>query len=929
MKQIFTLCFFMLLVANTAIYSECLTADGIGTFEGTTPLEFWYNATEGNASFQIETVDVYAGSQSLKVDVTTPSSWQVRMFNKPTCYFDMELGETYTVSFAAKGNVGANLSVFLMKHTTNDVTENIVLDSNDWKTYQIDMTPTLSTDSARLKINFTDVGAYYIDNISVKKKPTNWYVSPSGTNNLNGDNGQSTAAPFKTIQYAIGNAWQAGDTIFVMNGTYRNTNYGTGSLNNNAVVSLSNPNIVGQEDGWLIIRNYPGHQPKIQFDGAGGFVGSGQSYLEISGFEIEGPNQNINYTEAFANRLIQDNYYSGRGITIWSGHHINIHDNLIHDCPNSGIRVNNGDYCDISNNEVYNNTWWSSNAESAIVFATSLDIDTKDTIKMVITKNLVYDNYNNVPYYNSTYTGEDSDYGTAAQDYIIDGSGCYITRNKDTYFYGWFYFANNICYGNGINGLVVHKSDRAIVSNNTCYMNGAVPLSSGRQASSGITINASSYVKMFNNISWPRFETDSGYKIYNAASSQFLEASNNILANGLSDFTAAQYTFADPQFIDTANFDLRLQETSPAVDAGIVHIDLPLDDFSDNLRDATPDIGAYEFICTTGAACDDNDICTINDVFDENCNCVGTFQDTDNDGVCDAEDICPDGDDNIDENGNGIPDFCDVAECTYSVGNFNNFNSKWKLWQDGGSDCRRSANDAPYSSGGVGRSVRLRDNTNSSIMTTKNMNLTNYEELTINFTYYTRSMDNSNEDFWFQISLDGGATFTTLEEWNQGDEFENDQRYYDQVVVMGPFTANTKLRFRCDASANNDVVYIDDVEINVCTSANNNLSASPFMTQNANAKNKTQAVQQSLDEENSIIVYPNPFSENINIELKDMGENKTAIIEIFDMNGSSLKKESFYNQKNIQLNDLNLQVGQYILRIIVGEKVKIQKIIKF
>ena len=108
-------------------------------------------------------------------------------------------------------------------------------------------------------------------------------------------------------------------------------------------------------------------------------------------------------------------------------------------------------------------------------------------------------------------------------------------------------------------------------------MNGAVPLSSGRQASSGITINASSYVKMYNNISWPRFETDSGYKIYNAASSLFIEASNNILANGLSDFTASQYTFADPQFVDAANFDLRIQETSPAIDAGLVHIDLPLD----------------------------------------------------------------------------------------------------------------------------------------------------------------------------------------------------------------------------------------------------------------------------------------------------------------------------------------------------------------
>ena len=41
-----------------------------------------------------------------------------------------------------------------------------------------------------------------------------------------------------------------------------------------------------------------------------------------------------------------------------------------------------------------------------------------------------------------------------------------------------------------------------------------------------------------------------------------------------------------------------------------------------------------------GTTCDDNDACTINDVYDADCNCAGTYQDSDNDGVCDAEDLC-------------------------------------------------------------------------------------------------------------------------------------------------------------------------------------------------------------------------------------------------------------------------------------------------
>jgi hypothetical protein len=42
-----------------------------------------------------------------------------------------------------------------------------------------------------------------------------------------------------------------------------------------------------------------------------------------------------------------------------------------------------------------------------------------------------------------------------------------------------------------------------------------------------------------------------------------------------------------------------------------------------------------------GSSCNDGDACTVNDVLDANCNCAGTFQDTDSDGVCDANDNCP------------------------------------------------------------------------------------------------------------------------------------------------------------------------------------------------------------------------------------------------------------------------------------------------
>ena len=66
------------------------------------------------------------------------------------------------------------------------------------------------------------------------------------------------------------------------------------------------------------IQNFPGHSPVIEFDGAGGISMSGVARIEISGLEIKGPNQKITKAQAQADRLLHSNYFSGRGIAVWS-----------------------------------------------------------------------------------------------------------------------------------------------------------------------------------------------------------------------------------------------------------------------------------------------------------------------------------------------------------------------------------------------------------------------------------------------------------------------------------------------------------------------------------------------------------------------------------------------------------------------------------
>ena len=65
--------------------------------------------------------------------------------------------------------------------------------------------------------------------------------------------------------------------------------------------------------------------------------------------------------------------------------------------------------------------------------------------------------------------------------------------------------------------------------------------------------------------------------------------------------------------------------------------------------------------CLLNESCDDGIACTVNDSLDENCNCIGEeLPDTDGDGICNELDQCPDQNDNIDNNQNGIPDCLEI-----------------------------------------------------------------------------------------------------------------------------------------------------------------------------------------------------------------------------------------------------------------------------
>ena len=455
-----------------------------------------------------------------------------------------------------------------------------------------------------------------------------------------GNNGLETS-PFQTINRAISEV-EAGGTVYVMEGTYRNQNYGTVDPSTNT--NMSNPHVVtinksGLENNYITLKNYPGHSPVIEFDGKGGIqIANDMNYIIVDGFEVIGPSQAINYDMAMDNRAYKvtvaedgdettnynHSYFSGKGI--WGGygahHHIIIRNNIVHDTPGSGIRFNDSDHITIENNTVYNTTWWTSSASSAVVYAETIassEADNGTDIKMIIRGNLVYNNWNRIPFYVTQLPdnsgNENPDYGTADYDSIVDGQGLYVTRSDPSY-NGTFLFENNVCVNNGKNGINFDNSlaASAIIRNNTIYFNGVheyiqdLSVAEGNpshrgQNVAGIKSNKVLNSTVVNNIVITRPLEDAPSYYENGFTALQLNqvsgnriANNNLFLNGSYAWPATSennIVNQDPLFvsspsvvngpIDISATDFSITLNSPVIDAGDPSY-TPENDFLGNSR---------------------------------------------------------------------------------------------------------------------------------------------------------------------------------------------------------------------------------------------------------------------------------------------------------------------------------------------------------
>jgi len=186
-------------------------------------------------------------------------------------------------------------------------------------------------------------------------------------------------------------------------------------------------------------------------------------------------------------------------------------------------------------------------------------------------------------------------------------------------------------------------------------------------------------------------------------------------------------------------------------------------------------------------------------------------------GGADPE-ICDDG---LDNDNDGATD-CADSDCSGDPAcnggwvqlSQDDFESGWGSYTAGGADARLSATDSRYAHGGT-YCVRIRDDSGaaSSFYTTGDLDLGGYSQLEVDFWFQAVSMENG-EDFF--VELWDGSSWNIVATFASGSDFSNNT-FYNPVVNIDPGTygnpSNAKLRFRADASAKNDQVYIDDITV--------------------------------------------------------------------------------------------------------------------
>ncbi len=390
----------------------------------------------------------------------------------------------------------------------------------------------------------------------------NLYVGPGGSD---ANSGGSTDQAWRSFQHA-GGQLQAGDTLWVLEGTYDGFSMG----------------VQGRSDAWIRIANFPGATPLVDAGDGNGAHLNDASYLEIRGLEFKG--------DAATN---QNPFAIGMLIT-GDSHHLRVVRNQVHDFGAGGIiTFLSGDHLEFYHNTIYNNANWNPDQHSGMSLLGLVNDGSPadgNGYNNYVVGNLIYNNEVKV---------KTSQFGGGTR--VTDGNCFVMDVTLESNYTGRTLFGSNICVDNGGRGTQVYKSAKVDVVNNTFYQNMRTPDVAG--IGSEVMAYDSEDVRFANNLIISRdgvlpltagltnpvaFQNNLTVGTRNPAK----DPSDRHLASGTRVLTAPSTNPAD---LTAANFTPH--SSSVALDRGVADYmaALPVD-FAGNARLAgnKPDNGALE-----------------------------------------------------------------------------------------------------------------------------------------------------------------------------------------------------------------------------------------------------------------------------------------------------------------------------------------------
>jgi len=278
-----------------------------------------------------------------------------------------------------------------------------------------------------------------------------------------------------------------------------------------------------------------------------------------------------------------------------------------------------------------------------------------------------------------------------------------------------------------------------------------------------------------------------------------------------------------------------------------------------------------------------------------------------------------------------------AAGGTWVTITYDDFEAGLGSYTDGGSDMSRYTGGTYAWQGVAAADIQDNSGVASSFYTTTARNVTSYSNMEVQFYFRAQSME-TGEDFWLQYF--NGSTWQTVATFVAGTSFSNGAFYTATVPIPRTtytYPTGARIRFMCDASDNNDDVYVDAITWRGFTgSAQSALlagteGAGEPLVQLVGEAAPLQALAVEGLEFRLGQNNPNPFRGETTIEFALSADEPHVSIAVYDVAGrqvATLADGPFRaGPHTVRWNARGVATGLYFYRIVAGENVATRRLL--